>query len=215
MHVTFLCLILSLAHAAEGLSSITSAFGGKVLLLSSPCQTLNPGAHFSQIEMKKGKSNVPAHMRGQYKRMEELSKMRENMMEAQKPGSDGLPVFNLYVRSPRANLWYPCGSFKGDNRSQALCTNYKDNGWLADISKQQLDSGISGSLWRDQDKLKETIVRAYPQLRETRDKLEFGYKLGFEGLSEEQTKVQLIVPKEPKGILDNIKDKVSDMFSSE
>jgi hypothetical protein len=112
-------------------------------------------------------------------------------------------------------MWYPCGSFKGDNRSQALCTSIKDNGWLSSISKDQLDSGIAGSLWRDQDKLKETIVRVYPQLRETRDTLEFGYKIGFEGLSEEQLKIQAIVPKEQKGLLDNIKDKVSTMFSSE
>lgn len=112
-------------------------------------------------------------------------------------------------------LWYPCGSFKGDNRSQALCANYKENGWLSNISKQQLDSGIAGSLFRDQEKLKETIVRAYPQLRETKDQLEFGYKIGFEGLSEEQMKIQVIEPKEQKGLLDNIKDKFSTMFSSE
>ena len=110
MQVSFLCLILLVAYV-ESFSSITSAFGGKVLLLSSSCQTPISRTRFSQLEMKKGKSNVPPHMRGSMKRMEELSKMREQMMEAQKPGSDGLPVFNLYVRTPRANvsplsLWY-------------------------------------------------------------------------------------------------------------
>jgi hypothetical protein len=103
MKVTILCLILSLAYV-ECYSSITSAFGGKVLLISSQHQTHGYQSRSSQIEMKKGKSNVPAHMRGQYKRMEELSKMRDQMMEAQRPGSDGLPVFNLYVRTPRANV---------------------------------------------------------------------------------------------------------------
>ena len=103
MKISVLCLILSVA-CVQGFSSITSAFGGKVLLLSSSSSTQNPRARVSQLEMKKGKSNVPAHMRGQYKRMEELSKMRDQMMEAQRPGSDGLPVFNLYVRTPRANV---------------------------------------------------------------------------------------------------------------
>lgn len=105
MRVSILYLILSLVYV-DAFSSMTSAFGGRVLLLSTSCQTENPRTHGSHLEMKKGKSNVPAHMRGQYKRMEELSKMREQMMEAQRPGSDGLPVFNLYVRTPRANVSY-------------------------------------------------------------------------------------------------------------
>merc|ERR1712127_762261 len=100
---------------------------------------------------------------------------REQMMDAQKPGPDGLPVFNLYVRSPRANMWYPCGSFKGDDRSSALCASYRDDGLLAGISKNQLDAGVSGSLYSDLNTLQETVVRAYPQLRKSRNELEFGY----------------------------------------
>jgi hypothetical protein len=103
-------------------------------------------------------------------------------------------------------MWYPCGSFKGDQRSAALAKNWCDDGILAGISKKQMDEGIAGSLYRDLGQLKETIFRAYPQLRKSRDNLEFGYKLGYEGLSEEQqNKVMPIEPKEPKGIMDNIK----------
>jgi hypothetical protein len=54
--------------------------------------------------MKKGKENVPPAMRSQYRRQKEMSKMREQMIEAQKPGPDGLPVFNLFVRTKRANV---------------------------------------------------------------------------------------------------------------
>lgn len=103
-------------------------------------------------------------------------------------------------------LWYPCGSFKGDDRSMALAKNYADGNLLAGISKNQIDQGIAGSLFRDQQKLKESICRAYPQLRKSMDEFEFGYKLAFNGLSKEQAdEIKVIEPKEPKGVIDNIK----------
>merc|ERR1712071_597739 len=132
------------------------------------------------ITMKKGKSNVPANMRTQYKRQQEMGKMRDEMEAAQKPGEDGFPIFNLFVRTKRANMWYPCGSFKGDERSGALAASYRDDGLLSGVSKNQLDAGVAGSLYRDLVKLKETVARAYPQLRKSKDELEFGYKLGYE-----------------------------------
>ncbi len=74
-------------------------------------------------------------------------------------------------------MWYPCGSFKGDDRSAALCSSWRDGGLLAGISKNQLDSGVSGSLFRDQEKLVETICRGYPQLRKSKDELGMCYVL--------------------------------------
>ena len=103
-------------------------------------------------------------------------------------------------------MWYPCGSFKGDEKSAALCQSYRDNGLLAGISKNQLDAGVGGSLYRDQARLEETIVRGYPQLRKDRGQLEYGYKLSFEGLSPEQEKVQLVEIKEQKGVFDGFKN---------
>jgi len=102
-------------------------------------------------------------------------------------------------------MWYPCGSFKGDEKSAALCQNYADDGLLAGISKNQLDSGVGGSLYRDLARLEETIVRGYPQLRKDRKNLEYGYKLSYKGLSDEQEKkVHVVEIKEQKGFLDNI-----------
>jgi hypothetical protein len=107
-------------------------------------------------------------------------------------------------------MWYPCGSFKGDDRSAALSKGYADNGIFAGISKKQLDSGISGSLYRDLDRLNETCCRAYPQLRKSRGAFEFGYKLAYNGLSEEQqNEICPVEPKEQKGVMDGIKN----MFS--
>jgi hypothetical protein len=102
-------------------------------------------------------------------------------------------------------MWYPCGSFKGDDRSAALCANFQKQGFLAGISKNQLDAGVSGSLFRDQAQLVETICRGYPQLRKSKETLEFGYKLAYEGLSEEQLQIQVIVPKAQEGFFDGIK----------
>ena len=107
---------------------------------------------------------------------------------------------------PTNQLWYPCGSFKGDERSAALCKSYADGGLLSGLSKTQLDNGISGSLFRDQAKLTETILRALPQLRDSRNNLEFGYKLAYEGLSEEKSKIESIEIKEQKGFFDGIKN---------
>ena len=104
-------------------------------------------------------------------------------------------------------MWYPCGSFKGDDRSGALAKSFADGGLLAGVSKKQLDGGIAGSLFRDQEKLKQTVVRAYPQLKKSLDDLEWGYKLAFKGLDKEKSEeIKVVEPKEQKGIVDNIKN---------
>eukprot|EP00577_Skeletonema_sp_RCC1716_P023449 CAMPEP_0113426770 /NCGR_PEP_ID=MMETSP0013_2-20120614/30924_1 /TAXON_ID=2843 ORGANISM="Skeletonema costatum, Strain 1716" /NCGR_SAMPLE_ID=MMETSP0013_2 /ASSEMBLY_ACC=CAM_ASM_000158 /LENGTH=214 /DNA_ID=CAMNT_0000315109 /DNA_START=91 /DNA_END=735 /DNA_ORIENTATION=+ /assembly_acc=CAM_ASM_000158 len=158
------------------------------------------------IEMKKGKPNVSPNMRSQYARAQEMESYRQSMMDSQRMGADGFPVFNLYVRTNLKNMWYPCGSFKGDEKSAALCQNYADNGLLSSISKNQLDSGVGGSLYRDLARLEETIVRGYPQLRKEKGNLEFGYKLSFGGLSKEQEKIQVVEVKEQKGFFDGLKN---------
>jgi hypothetical protein len=56
------------------------------------------------MEMKKGKANVPPQMRGQFKKQQEMAAMQRQMVDAQKPGSDGMPVFNLFVRTKRQNV---------------------------------------------------------------------------------------------------------------
>jgi hypothetical protein len=83
-----------------------------------------------------------------------------------------------------------------------LAKSYSEGGFLSGISKKQLDGGIAGSLYTDLDKLKETVARAYPQLRKSREEMEFGYKLAFEGLPEDKAKEIIPVePKEQKGAL--------------
>jgi len=195
------CVVASVnAYTTPLVGTSVSAFGGRVLLTGNDAAS---GAS-ATLTMKKG-ANVPPQMRANYKRQKEVSQMRQEMEAAQQPGSDGLPVFNLFVRSPVGNMWYPCGSFKGDDKSAALATSWRDNGFMSGMSKNQLDSGIAGSLYRDIPQLEGSIFRTYPQLRKSKGKLEYGYKLAFEGLSEEQSKISQIEPKEMKGFLDGIK----------
>lgn len=47
---------------------------------------------------------MPPQMRGQFKKQQETAAMQRQMVDAQKPGSDGMPVFNLFVRTKRQNV---------------------------------------------------------------------------------------------------------------
>ncbi|KAL3760710.1 hypothetical protein ACHAWU_000030 [Discostella pseudostelligera] len=183
-----------------------SYFVGRDVLASATRASHAAASTSSIIEMKKGKANIPSHMRSQYARAQEMEGMRKQMMESTTVGSDGMPIFNLFVRTSLKNMWYPCGSFKGDEKSAALCQSYASNGLLSSVSKNQLDAGVGSSLYRDLARLEETIVRGYPQLRKEKGKLEYGYKLSYPGLSKEQSVVHVVEVKEAKGFLDGIKN---------
>ena len=72
------------------------------------------------------------------------------------------------------------------------------------MAKKQLDSGMAGSLFREVGNLAGTVIRAYPQLKKSKDDLEYGYKVAFEGLPENQ-EITPVKPTEQNGIIDNIK----------
>jgi hypothetical protein len=67
-----------------------------------------PAQCSSNMLTMKGKSNIPPHMRGQTNRQKEMQAQREQIVAAGKPGEDGLPVFNLFVRTKKANVSYYC-----------------------------------------------------------------------------------------------------------
>jgi len=98
-------LMMASAAAAWTTSSAVSSFGGSVLLLDRPTSASTTTPHSSStISMKKGKPNVPPQMRGMYNKQQEMTAMREQMISSSKPGADGLPVFNLFVRTKKANV---------------------------------------------------------------------------------------------------------------
>jgi hypothetical protein len=75
----------------------TSSFAGGLVLQN----TIQNGCN---MEMKKGKDNVPIQMRGQYKKQQEMASMQKQMVSNSKAGPDGFPVFNLFVRTQKANV---------------------------------------------------------------------------------------------------------------
>ena len=66
--------------------------------------TVNNKATHATLTMKKGKANVPPQMRSQYTRAQEMESYRRQMVDSQSYGNDGLPVFNLYVRTGLKNV---------------------------------------------------------------------------------------------------------------
>lgn len=190
--------------SSNSLSSLSSISGSKTRASQQIEQPSSPFIR-GQMSMKKGKPNVPPQMRGQYKQQQQMNQMREQMLEAQSVGADGIPVFNMFVKSGGpSGMWYPCGSFKGDERTKALVESSK-GGFLSGMAKNQLDSGVSNSLYDSQKQLTESVVRSYPQLRKSRDNLKWGYKITALGLDEEQKQIVEVVPEPRKeGFLDNV-----------
>ena len=68
-----------------------------------------------------------------------------------------------------------------------------------------MDSGVSNSVAQDLEKLEEQIFRSLPQLRKSKGNLEYGYRLAFEGLSEEQKKMTIFIPQKREGFFDKLK----------
>jgi hypothetical protein len=102
------CLLIAfLASSASAWTmtgSSVSGFGGSVLL-SPQTSTVNVNAGASTgMVMKKGKSKVPQQMRATYEKQKEMAGMRAQMDAASKPGEDGLPIFNLFVRTKAKNV---------------------------------------------------------------------------------------------------------------
>ena len=99
---TFITLLL--LASADAFTQSSSSFGGKNVFASTQMRQQQRSPARGEITMKKGKANVPPNMRAQYKRQQEMGRMRDEMVAAQNPGADGLPVFNLFVRTKRANV---------------------------------------------------------------------------------------------------------------
>jgi hypothetical protein len=105
LRLFLLLALLVVPGTAWMTGSSVSSFGGSVLITGHNTLEQRPAnIRSSDITMKKGKANVPPQMRSQYAKQQEMMAMREQMIAATKPGSDGFPVFNLFVRTKRANV---------------------------------------------------------------------------------------------------------------
>eukprot|EP00549_Striatella_unipunctata_P012892 CAMPEP_0118716848 /NCGR_PEP_ID=MMETSP0800-20121206/27758_1 /TAXON_ID=210618 ORGANISM="Striatella unipunctata, Strain CCMP2910" /NCGR_SAMPLE_ID=MMETSP0800 /ASSEMBLY_ACC=CAM_ASM_000638 /LENGTH=210 /DNA_ID=CAMNT_0006623373 /DNA_START=91 /DNA_END=723 /DNA_ORIENTATION=+ len=201
--VFFLQSFFATATAFSG-GSLSSKFSGTCLTFTTT--TCNrPTTLRGQMDMKKGKANVPPHMRNQYKKTEKMNEMRSDYMAASENKGKGFPTFSLYVKDGDDGIWLPCGNFQGDERTKQLAKTWSDDGMMAGMAKGQLDKGVSGSLFQDLKKMKRGISQGFPQFKGREQYMKFGYKLGFEGLDEKRSsQMNEITPEEPKGIMDGI-----------
>jgi len=161
--------------------------------------------------MGKGK-NPNISMRGELKKRAEMERMRDQMFG---DDSDGVPVFTVYVRSKKGQVWYPGGSLKGDDRSKSLVESWRDNTlMLKDQYKNSLDGGMAQSIFSDKQKFVSSLVKMYPQLKNSKDDLEFGYQVKVPGLQEQmekegrkdEMKITLLQEDMTKSLFDKLKD---------
>jgi hypothetical protein len=69
---------------------------------------------------------------------EKKEEKMEQMRKAQE-GPEGVPIFNIYVRSPNgARQWFPCGSFAGDQNAIQL-VKASMGGFMSGMYKDTLD----------------------------------------------------------------------------
>jgi hypothetical protein len=93
--------------------SSVSGFGGSVLLSrdNAAAVAVNGNVHAGAstgLVMKKGKSKVPQQMRATYEKQKDMASQRKQMEAASRPGEDGFPVFNLFVRTKNKNVSNVC-----------------------------------------------------------------------------------------------------------
>ncbi|KAG5189116.1 hypothetical protein JKP88DRAFT_23454 [Tribonema minus] len=153
---------------------------------------------------RKGKPNVPINARGGYNNMMKA----EEAMRAQRASTPAnLPVFEIFCRTKRANMWYPCGALGGDERSKAT-VDALSNGFLSDLYRNALEKGVAESVLGPQkSQLKGSITRMYPQLAKEASNLEFGFKVKYAPLEEKlgPQKITLLTEEMKLGAFDKLK----------
>ena len=95
---------VSVPSAQAYVPQSSSAFGGSALLSAPSANSASAAPRKGDMSMKKGKPNVPVNMRSNYRKQQQMAGMRDQMIAASTAGEDGLPVFNLFVRTKKANV---------------------------------------------------------------------------------------------------------------
>lgn len=168
----------------------------------------------ASLQAKKGKPNVPIQNRGAYVAQQ---KMREQL-SAMQPDDNGFPRFDLFVKGEKSPMWYPCGSFGGDERAKALVESWMSNPLgMGGMVKGQIDRSVAASLFNNGGQvqsLKQQVTKMYPALKNSKNNLKFGYKITFDGLEEKQgvQKVTQVTEDMKESPVNSAVDKVKNMF---
>jgi len=201
------CCLLSLIYFSPACSFLSAKFKNAVA-----CKPSGQEFHLTRqrcrngvasLMAKKGKPNRgnPAFSGPRINPQEQALMAQREMLK------DGLPVFQVYVRSKISQIWFPLAALKGDQRAQSLVNAYM-SGFLTDLYKNNLETGIAKSVMQQRDSLCEQVPKNVPPLKKTeKSNLEFGFKILYEGLEEKMgpQKVQLITEEMSLNIVDKVK----------
>lgn len=165
------------------------------------------------LEMKGKGGKVPVNQRGEYLKQMRMMEQQNQMKQNQK---EGVPIFKVFVRPKAGGLWIPCGDLAGDERATAVVNAYM-SGFMTDMYKGQLDNGIARSIFAQEDQFVAGLIDNYKPFKKfTKDDLEFGYKVEFEGLEEKmgEMKITVIEKGMEKNWGDNVRDAIGGIFNS-
>ena len=156
----------------------------------------------------KGKGNrVPVNQRGEYLKQQRMMEAR-SQMEANKV--EGVPVFKVFVRPKAGGLWIPCGDLAGDQRATALVNAYM-SGVMTEMYEGQITQGIAKSIFSQEDQFVQGLIENYKPFKKfTKNDLEFGYKVAYEGLEEKMGEQKIKALK--KGDENNWVDEIRNSF---
>lgn len=154
---------------------------------------------------------VPIDQRGEYIKQQRILEQKSKM-EKEKP--QGVPIFKVFVRPRVGGLWIPCGDLAGDNRALALVNAWM-SGFLTDMYRNQIDQGIARSIFSQEDTFIQGLIANYKPFKNyTKEQLQFGYKVEFEGLEEKvgEQKVRPLEKGMEKNWVDNVKEGFGNLF---
>lgn len=203
--------LISAASVSALVIQYNSAFTpGAVIARSPPARPQRARNGVAGLVAKKGKPSVPINQRGGFVQQQKMMEARQAMVP---DANSGLPVFNLFVQTPRANIWYPCGAFQGDDQSKNLMDAWLGNSLgMGGMVKNQIDRSVAATIFgqgeENRRQLVQNIVKQYPALKSAQKELVFGYKIQYPGLEDKEGK-QAILPLNAdmmEGPLDKLKN---------
>ena len=163
------------------------------------------------LVMKGKGGKVPVNQRGEYMKQQRMMEQRAQMEMGKK---EGVPVFKVFVRPKAGGLWIPCGDLAGDERATALVNAYM-SGFMTDMYKTQIRQGIAKSVFSQEDAFVNGLIENYKPFKKfTKNDLQFGFKVDYEGLEEKmgEQKIEALEPGMEKNWGDNIREGLSGMF---
>ena len=163
----------------------------------------------------KGKGGrVPVNQRGEYLKQQRMMEARAQMTANK---VEGVPVFKVFVRPKAGGLWIPCGDLAGDQRATALVNAYM-SGFMSEMYEGQIRQGIAKSIFSQEDQFVSGLIENYKPFKKfTKDDLQFGYKVEYEGLEEKmgEQSIQVLEKGMEKNWADNVREGLGGLFGGD